>query len=204
MGMFDTLLIEIEDHPIELKTKRFDSVLEIYRTGDAVGGAPGGVSVFFDSLRVDAGYRLVWRDEDAEAARAFTVFIVLVQGVFTDYEVVSGVVADVAAHIASLKEKWSDGVRLTARWVEFLETKQRENRQLQARLRRTVSVLDYAERLRSGEDLSNLRFLIKHEAEQRLDAGEDVLAVLRATLGDKSGTQEWIASRPDPLEEYRL
>ncbi|HRP97809.1 MAG TPA: hypothetical protein PL143_16330 [Rhodocyclaceae bacterium] len=83
MGMFDSLIVDLDGRDLEVQTKRFDCVLGRYRVGDWVQGAPPGVRVYFDRLDLDDAGRLVY-GANALAAQSLTLFIVLVQGVFVD------------------------------------------------------------------------------------------------------------------------
>lgn len=205
MGMFDSLIIEIHGHAVEIQTKRFDCVLQHYHPGDVVSGAPAGVRVYFDSLRIDENYQHVYGDERETPTRSFTVFVVLVQGVFTDYRIVEGTVDAAEKHIEALKVEWSDSARLIARWLVFMEKRQNENRRLRGRVENTLRVLDYARRLRSGDDLTESGLLFKHEEEKRLDQGEDALDVIQSMLeGEYSDFMEATATIKDPLDAYRL
>ena len=104
MGMFDSLSIELDGREIAIQTKRFDCALEHYRVGDWIGGAPPGVRVYFDVLRLDAEGRQDYRT-DAEPARTLTLFFVLAYGVFVEYQVRDGALA--AAAIAAVEAKRS-------------------------------------------------------------------------------------------------
>jgi hypothetical protein len=54
MGMFDSLMVKINDREVELQTKRFENRLGRYHPGDAVCGAPGGIGIYFDAVELDA------------------------------------------------------------------------------------------------------------------------------------------------------
>lgn len=205
MGMFDAFLIDCDNHTVELQTKRFDSVLERYRLGDVVAGAPAGVRVLFDVFRLDASGRQLYGD-DPEAI-VHTAFLVLAHTVFTDYEVVPGELpaAAIAARLEELKAAWSDSARVLSRWTEFLAHRQRENAQLERRIWTAVATIDYVRRPRPAEDAPARPRWLKRPEEERIDRGEDPLAVLRSALeAEVDGAPAQGVQQPDPLEEFRL
>ena len=95
MGMFDSFYIELDGREQEIQSKRLDCCLEHYRLGDWVSGSLPGVRVYFDSLWLDGTGQQVYR-ADADGVRKTTVFIVLAQGVFADYQIHEGEMADEA------------------------------------------------------------------------------------------------------------
>ena len=206
MGMFDSLSIELDGREIAIQTKRFDCALEHYRVGEWIGGAPPGVRVYFDFLRLDAEGRQDYRT-DAEPARTLTLFFFLAYGVFVEYQVRDGALAAdaIEGSLTELKERWSDSARLLGFLAEALRAKQQEGARLGARLARVSSVVESARRLRAGETLGGLFGLI-HEEERKLADGEDPLEVVAWVLGDEdAGWGLWgKGTRPDPLDEYRL
>lgn len=113
MGMFDSLRIELDGRGLEVQTKRFDCILQQYRLGDWIGGAPAGIRVYFDILTLDATGALVYR-ADAESARTLTLFVVLAQGVFVEYQFRDGELTPeaIARTRLELRERWSDSARL--------------------------------------------------------------------------------------------
>lgn len=207
MGMFDSFTIKINDQDIELQTKHFENILEHYRLGDAVCGAPGGIGIYFDTVELDSNGRHTY---DAEKiAHRYTVFVVLVHGVFTEYEVAVGTWEREAIErrVYELKDLWSDTTRVTIRWIEFLRTAQDENRRLNGCINRTLSVINHARRLRAGEDMSGkFEAIFKRDEEKRLEQGEDVLDVLESALKKRESGVLWQSSHQerDPLENYRL
>lgn len=205
MGMFDSFLIDWDHHTVELQTKRFENVLERYRLGDVVAGAPAGVRVLFDVIRLDAAGRTLFRDEPEGVVH--TVFLVLVHTVFTDYEVVLGEPppTGIAARLAELKAAWSDTARVLSRWTELLGQRQRVNADLERRVRIALAAIDYAQQPRPAEGAPARPRLFPRAEEERIDRGEDPLAVLRSVLEAKVD-DTWARGlrQPDALDEFRL
>ncbi|MCP4697744.1 MAG: hypothetical protein GY862_12965 [Gammaproteobacteria bacterium] len=205
MGMFDSFMVEIEDKTIELQTKHFDSVLEHYRVGDVVGGAPGGVRVYLDTVGLDAEGKHVWRDE--EMAKRWTVLLVLAHGVFADYEVEAGALDTETAlrRIRELQEKWEDSARLLNRLILALSEKQARVDDLRGRICHARGAIAEARRLRAGDDDKDRRFRF-HEYIKRLDQGDDPLDVVEWTLSEEQ-SKLFVRSGPNegnPLEPYLL
>jgi hypothetical protein len=205
MGMFDSFLIDCDQRKVELQTKRFECVLGCYRLGDVVGGAPAGVLVVFDVVRLGASGRRLYGDEPA--AGVYTAFLVLVHTVFTDYDVVTGELqaAAIAARVRELKAGWSDTARVLSRWTEFLSQRQQENARLKKRVRTALAAIEYARRPRPAEgEPASHRWLLRPE-EKRIDQGEDPFVVLCSILEEEpDGTPAQGAPQPDPLDEFRL
>lgn len=202
MGMFDTFLVPVQGHLVEVQTKRFDCVLGEYRYGDVVAGAPGGIRVYFDQVRLDEDYQPIYGQP---GGKPWTLFVVLVEGVYTDSHAEPGDEnIDVAAHIEALKRHWSDSHRVLTRWVEFLQSRQVECRRLHTTLNDALALIESARRLRAGEDLSR-RFVPLLTEVQRLQQGEDVLDVLESVLkAQPANGLDTGGARPDLLEEHRL
>ncbi len=206
MGMFDSFYIELDGREQEIQSKRFDCGLDHYRLGDWVSGSLPGVRVYFDSLWLDATGRQVYRAED-NCARKTTVFIVLAQGVFVDYQIHESELANEAIEpvLRELRERWSDSARLQGFLVETLRTRQQRIASLERRISRVKSVIANAHRLKAGESLGGIIGLL-YEEDKKLVAGEDPLDVIAWVLSDE-GAQGWFGgngSNPDPLDEYRL
>ncbi len=205
MGMFDSFMVEIEDKTIELQTKHFDSVLEHYRVGDVVGGAPGGIRVYLDTVGLDAEGKHVWRDE--EMAKRWTVLLALAHGVFVDYEVEAGALDTETAlrRIREVQEKWEDSARLLNRLILALSEKQARVDDLHGRINHARNAIAETRRLRAGDDDKDRRFRF-HEYIKRLDQGDDPLDVVEWTLSEKHSGW-FVRSGPDernPLEPYLL
>lgn len=206
MGMFDSLNIELDGRELEIQTKRFDCMLETYRPGDWISGATPGIAVYFDILHLDANGKLVYR-EDGVRVRTLTLFVVIAQGVYVDYQLCDGELTPevIAQRVRQLREEWLDSARLQSVLVEALQTKQEQIRLLQTRLRRAAAVIDSARRLRAGDPLDGIfdRF---HEETQRLAKGEDPLEVVAWVLANQEADSEVLRdnARSDPLAEYRL
>ena len=205
MGMFDSLYIELDGREQEIQTKRFDCVLNHYRLGDWIDGSLPGVRVYFDRLWLDGNGKQVYSDAGCE--RKATVFVVLVQGVFVDYQIHEGELAAEAIEPAlrELRERWNDSARLQGFLVETLRTRQQRIAALEQRLGRVQSIIASARRLKGGETLGGL-FGLWHEEDKKLAAGEEPLEVIAWVLGDEASS-DWLwrnGANPDPLEEYLL
>lgn len=206
MGMFDSLMIQIDGHPVELQTKRFDQTLTRLRPGDVVSGALPSIRIFFDRLRLDERHFVVYAD--TPNTRRYTLFIVLAHCVFTAYEVEEGELEDAAIQqrVDALKATWSDSARVMARWAEFLGERQHEVASLQSRITHTLSLIDYARQPHTDTTSAASRLFPRHKDEERLDGGENVLDVLHAAL--KDNIPDWPSSaRPritDALDEFHL
>jgi hypothetical protein len=209
MGMFDSFIISLNEQKLELQTKQFGNVLAYYHPGDSVDGAVGGVEVYFDTVKLGADGKQVYRDEDA--ARTYTVFIVLVHTVFTRYFVEEGDQEQsvIVQRLADLKAEWHDTGKVLLCWLEFLRDAQDAKRLLQGCINDVESLISYARRLQAGEDTKFERrwnFGL-HEERQRLDAGDDVLDVLALVLrSDTATNNEWQGRSVtrDMLDKYRL
>lgn len=206
MGMFDSLYIELDGRELELQTKLFDKNLAVYRVGDWVAGAWPGVRVYFEHLWLDDAGRQVYVVERG-GTRQKTVFVVLVQGVFVDYQIHDGELATTAIEpiLRDLQERWSDSARLRDFLVETLRIQQQRTATLESRLARIQSIVDTSRRLKAGETL-NTMFELLHEEDKRLAAGEDPLEVIAWAMADDIEVRGlWGGKNPaDPLAEYRL
>lgn len=209
MGMFDSLYITIDHHDVELQTKQFDCVLGHYALGSPISGASGGIAIFHDQVRLDSKGKHVYGHEEAE--REFTVFIVLVHTIFTDYEVVVGALTreEIEARMDGLKNRWSDSFAVMLRWLDFLRDAEEEKRRLRGIISSAGAVIDYARKIKAGDDLSfERRFGLGLSAEkERLDKGDDVLEVLESVLQQKEAEAELFqgrASMRDAFEDSRL
>jgi len=205
MGMFDSFIVEIEDHPVELQTKRFDSVLCRYRIGDVVGGAPGGVQVYLDQVGLDASGQPVYPEE--KIASRWTVLLALAHGLFVDYQVVADELdfEEALRRLRELREKWEDSARLLNRLILALSEKQAQIARLQSRINHASSAIKEARRLRAGDDEHRF-FPIRREYTERLQRGDEPLDVVEWVLSEE--WPELFACRgPDdlnPLAEYLL
>jgi hypothetical protein len=206
MGMFDSFYIELDGREQEIQSKRFDCVLEHYRLGDWVSGSLPGVRVYFDSLWLDATGKQVYRAED-NCVRKTTVFIVLAQGVFVEYQIHESELANDAIEpvLRELRERWSDSARLQGFLLETLRTRQQRIASLERRISRVNSIIANARRLQAGESLGG-RIGLLYEEDKKLAAGDDPLDVIAWTLSGE-GSRGWFGgdgTKPDPLEEYRF
>ena len=205
MGMFDSLYIELDGREQEIQTKRFDCILNNYRLGDWIDGSLPGVRVYFDRLWLDGTGKQVY--QEADGLRKTTVFVVLVQGVFVDYQIHEGEMAAEAIEPAlrELRERWNDSARLQGFLVETLRTRQQRIASLEQRLGRVQSIIASARRLKGGESLDGL-FGLLHEEDRKLAAGEEPLDVIAWALSDEAPSRGFFGNGtdPDPLEEYRL
>lgn len=205
MGMFDSFYVELDGREQELQSKRFDCYLNHYRLGDWVVGSLPGVRVYFDPLWLDGEGKQVYR-ADTGCARKTTVFIVLAQGVFVDYQIHEGELDAQAIEpvLRELRERWRDSARLQGFLTEALRTRQQRIASLEHRLGRVQSILASARRLKAGESLDGL-FGLLHEEDKKLAAGEDPLDVIAWFLSDEAASGFWgNGTLIDPLEEHRL
>ena len=206
MGMFYSFYIELDGKDFEVQSKRFDCCLDHYRIGDCVGGAASGVRVYFDTLDLDAAGKPVYGSPE-RTARSLTLFLVLVQGVFVEYDLVAGRLdpPEIQQHIRDLRELWSDSARL----VDFLVDRLRERQQtiavLQGRIASAASAITSTRRLRAGENLNTALGLFREE-DQRLTRGDDPLDVIEWALNEGSawGFGGGSSTPADPLADYRL
>ena len=206
MGMFDSLHIELDGREQEIQSKRFDCGLNNYRLGDWIAGSLPGVRVYFDRLWLDASGKQVYRADD-DCVRKTTVFVVLAQGVFVDYQIHEGELAAEAIEptLRELRERWSDSARLQGFLVETLRTRQQRVASLERQISRVQSIIEDTRRLKAGESLDGLFGLLREE-EKKLAAGEDPLDVIAWVLSDE-GVRGWFGGNDtdrDPLEEYRF
>jgi hypothetical protein len=206
MGMFDSFYIEVDGKEQELQSKRFDCVLSHYRLGDWVSGSLPGVRVYFDRLYLGGDGKLVYRAE-GDCVRKTTVFVVLVQGVFVEYQVHESELAADAINpvLGELRERWSDSARFQGFLVETLRTQQQRIASLENRLGRVQSIIANSRRLKAGEKLDGTLGFLREE-DRKLAAGEEPLEVIAWALGDEASSDGlWRnCANPDPLEEYLL
>ena len=206
MGMFDSFYIEVDGHVQELQSKRFDCVLSHYHLGDWVSGSLPGVRVYFDRLYLGDDGRQVYRAE-ADCANKTTVFIVLVQGVFVDFQVHKDELTADAINLAlgELRERWNDSARFQGFMVETLRTQQQRIASLENRLDRVQAIIVNSSRLKAGEKLEGILGFMREE-DRKLAAGEEPLKVIDWVLSDETSSDGlWRnGANPDPLEEYLL
>ncbi len=206
MGMFDSFYIEVDGHEQELQSKRFDCVLSHYRLGDGVSGSLPGVRVYFDRLCLGGDGKQVYRAED-DCASKTTVFIVLVQGVFVDFQVHKDELAADAINLVlgELRERWSDSARFQGFMVDILRTQQQQIASLENRLGRVQAIITNYRRLKAGEKLEGILGFMREE-DRKLSAGEEPLEVIAWALSDEATSDGlWRSgSNPDPLAEYLL
>jgi hypothetical protein len=205
MGMFDSFLIDHAGKTHEVQTKRFVNLLNFYRPGDLVDGAPPGVRVYFIRMQWNAQGRLVYTDEAGN--QPVTFFIVLVNAIFTASEVLEAQLDDAAIrqHLDDLKTRWSDTAHCMARWGEFLAARQEENALLGSRIAVAKRLIDYAQKPEE-EKAQRRRFPLFREEEKRLDQGENVLDILREILDSDTDGRLWSQAPriADGLDDYRL
>ncbi len=205
MGMFDALMIEIDDHSIELQTKHFDNVLGHYHLGDSIAGAPSGVNIYYDWVDIDGNGKQSYNDE--EIIKSYTVFIVLIQGVFTDYKVKAGKLDNtkIKSRIKRLRKHWSDSSHILLAWRDFLNNKQTTISVLNRQTRDVQAVIDYSRQLEAGEDMSKKHLFFETKEIKRLNKGEDTLAIIESVLNNKDPELLFgIRAFDDPLQCYRL
>ena len=167
MGMFDSLYIELDGRELQLQTKRFDNVLADYRLGDWIAGCLPGVRVYFYHLWLDDKGQQVYGSE-RDCSRKKTVFVVMVQGVFVDYQIHDDQLTAEAIEpiLNQLREHWNDSARVRDFLVEALHTRQKRLALLERRLGRIRSIIASARRLKAGEGLND-RFDLLHEENKK-------------------------------------
>jgi hypothetical protein len=206
MGMFDSLYIELDGRELELQTKRFENGLWSYRVGDWVAGCLPGVCVYFYPLWLDDDGKQIYGAE-RDGARKKTAFVVLVQGVFVDYQVHEGELAaeTIEPILGQLRERWSDSARVRDFLVETLRAQQQRVAALESRLNRIRSIVANTRRLKAGEILGN-RFGLLPEEDKKLLAGEEPFEVIAWALGDdvEEGSLCGYGTPLNPLDQYRL
>ena len=205
MGMFDSFIVEIEGREVELQTKRFDRFLQVCRVGSLMAGAPTGIRVYFDQIRIDERGNSVYRDE--EPGETYTVFVVLAYTVFVAYKAVKGALTDevIEFQIAELQTTWSDTFHLIDFLIRTLAERQRQVAGLEHRVARALHLIDGARKTQAGEAAP--RFPLRDKDLERIEKGEDPLDVIQAAL--QTGEQRWFEpdldpSKRDRFEDHRL
>jgi hypothetical protein len=206
MGLFDSLRIEIDGAAIDLQTKRFDQTLRVYRVGDAISGAAAGIQAYYDVCRLDAEHRLVYRDTEAQSV--FTVFMVVAHGVFVDYRVERGELADSAIEeqIRRLRNQWADSALIIDRLTESLRRHQAHTEQLRHQLQRIAAVVDAARDPATTEKHRRDPLWLNADL-QRLAQGEVLADVIASILADHGSRDLWqleIEAPRSALEGLRL
>jgi hypothetical protein len=206
MGMFDSLRIGIDGADIDLQTKRFDQTLRVYRVGDAISGAAAGIQAYYDVCRLDGEHRLVYRDTEAQSV--FTVFVVVAHGVFVDYRVERGKLADSAIEeqIRRLQNQWADSALLIDRLTESLRRHQARTEQLRHQIHRIAAVLDAAREPVTTEKHRRDPLWLNADL-QRLAQGGAVTDVIASILADQDSRDLWqpeIKAPRSALETHRL
>jgi len=205
MGMFDALMIEIDDHPVELQTKHFDNILGYYHLGDKISGAPSGVSVYYDLVDMNDEGKQTYNGD--EKSKSYTVFIVLVQGVFTDFTVESDELDNpvIESLIKKLHKYWSDSAHILLAWLDFLNNKQKTISVLNRQIRDVQGVIDYSRKLDAGVDMSKKHLFLETKETKLLQKGEEPLTVIESVLNNKDPELLFgIRAFDDPLQSYRL
>ncbi len=206
MGMFDSFIVEIEGREVELQTKRFDRFLQVCRVGSLMAGAPTGIRVYFDQIRLDDRGKPVYRDE--EPGETYTVFVVLAYTVFVAYKPIKGALTDdvIEFQITELQTTWSDSFHLIDFLIRTLAEKQQQIAGLERRVGRALHLIDGARKTRAGETISH-HFLIKDKGLERIEKGDEPLDVIQAAL--ESDQPGWFEpdldpSKKDRFEDHRL
>jgi len=205
VGMFDALMIEIDNHPIELQTKHFDNVLGHYHLGDNIAGAPSGIHVYYDLINLDSNGKQIYNDE--KIAKSYTVFIALVHGVFTAYTIETGKLDNtkIEYHLKKLRKHWNDSSHILLAWLEFLKIKQETISVLKRQTHDVQTVIDYSRKLTAGEDISKKHLFFETKAMTLLKKGDDPLSVIESILKNKDPELLFgIRSSDNPLQQYRL
>lgn len=205
MGMFDSFIVEIEGREVELQTKRFDRFLQTCRVGSLMAGAPTGVRVYFDQIRLDDRGKPVYRDE--EPGETYTVFVVLANTVFVAYKAIKGALTDdvIEFQIAELKATWSDTFHLIDFLIRTLAEKQQGIAGLERRVSRALRLIDGARKTQAGETVSH--FPLRDKGLERIEKGDDPLDVIQSAL--QTGEPGWfepdlIPGKKDPFADHRL
>ncbi len=206
MGMFDSLLVEINGKGVELQTKRFYQNLNRYQLGSVIKGAQPGISVYIDTVYLDQqGKQLYIKAEDTSI---YTVFVVIAHGVFVDYEVVEEEMSYscLQKEMKRLKDKWLDTARLLEFFVAVLTESQDKSKALQGKIANSLNIIEKAKQLRAGQEVSE--FLDLDKSVSRLKQGEDPLKMVESILeGGKEEIDIWSEEEgfsSDPLQPYRL
>ncbi len=183
MGMFDSLLIKINDKSIELQTKHFDCVLNNYSLGDVVSGASAGLSIFFDKVYLDAEGKMIYVDSD-EVLERYTVFVILVNGVFTEFVVENNdwQYEAIEGRIDELRKVWSDTALVMSRWLDSIINKQLKIQSLNSKIQGVKSVIHLARKLENGEEISKWESIPHSETIKQLEQGDPAVDVIEAML----------------------
>ena len=195
----------IDDHPIELQTKHFDNILGHYHLGDSISGAPSGVTVYYDLLDIDDKGKQIYNREKIN--KSYTVFVVLVQGIFIDYTVETDKLdkPKIESRIKKLRKHWSDSSHVSLAWLDFIRNKQKTISVLNRQIHDVQAVIDYSRQLEAGEDMSKKHLFFKTKETKRLQKGEDPLAIIESVLNNKDPELLFsVRAFDDSLQCYRL
>ena len=204
--MFDSLVVEHNGRTLDVQTKRFDCLLYNYRVGDWICGAPPGVVAYFDILRLDADGQRVYGPQ-ATSVPAYTLLVVLAHGVFVDSEIRDGEMDPEAISQALMqrREAWQDSARLLGFLVEQLRLKQQRLRNYDRVLGAAQMAIKHVQDSRAGRRPERRFFGSLHPEIERLDNGEDPLAVIASILAPPESDRPFLNDPPqDPLADYRL
>ena len=159
MGMFDSLLVEINGKQVELQTKRFYQILNRYQVGSVIKGAQPGTSVYIDTVYLDQQGKQVY--VQGEETCVYTVFVVIAHGVFVDYEVLEKELSYscIQKEMKKLKNKWSDSARLMDFLIKVLTENQDKLKSLHGKIANCLSIIEKTKQLRAGQEVSELNDL---------------------------------------------
>lgn len=206
MGMFDSLLVEINGKQVELQTKKFYQILNCYQIGSVIKGAQPGIFVYIDTVYLDQQGKQVY--VQGEETSDYTVFVVIAHGVFVDYEVLEKEqsYSCIQKEMKKLKEKWSDSARLMELLIKVLTESQDKLKSLHGKIAKSLSIIEKAKQLRAGQEVSEFLDLDKSVA--RLKQGEDPLEIVKSIFeGSEEEIDIWSEedrTPSDPLQPYRL
>lgn len=203
--MFDALMIEIDNHPIELQTKHFENTLGHYHLGDSIAGAPSGIRVYYDLIDLDSYGKQIYNNE--KIAESHTVFVSLVHGVFTAYDIETGKLdnTEIESHLKKHRKHWSNSSHILLAWLEFLKNKQETISVLNRQAHDVQTVIDYSRKLTAGKDISKKYLFFETKETTLLKKGEDPLSIIESVLKNKDPELLFgIRASDNPLQQYRL
>jgi|SaaInlV_150m_DNA_3_1039698.scaffolds.fasta_scaffold25463_3 hypothetical protein len=125
MGMFDLFCIEHKGKEVELQTKLFKNLLDVWRLGDVTNKPETGIKVYYEE-KIEKDGELYYDFEDT-GDNAVNVYIVLVDGVFVDYSIQKVFSNESTLNIIrELEEEWNDTHKQMQAMVNYLNKKQQE------------------------------------------------------------------------------
>jgi len=121
MGMFDSFVVKYNNTIHEVQTKRFENVLDTWRTGDVINQPSFGVQVLYE-LAEEVNDRLEYAfPEDADTV----IYLVITNGVYVESIVTPyNSDIDIAQSIKDLEESWQDTNKQITSFNTHLNAKQ--------------------------------------------------------------------------------